>query len=132
MFKKISVTVAVAASALVINACSTYGGYTPTVDTYNDPNPGRIQQDQAECNQLARSASNTATETAKGAAGGALLGAAGGALLGAIGGNAGKGAAIGAAAGGIGGAGYQGVDADSQFRRAYINCMRNRGHNVIN
>ena len=132
MFKKISVTLVLTTSALALNGCSTYGGYSPTVDTYNDPNPARLQQDEAECKQIARDSSNTAVETAKGAAGGALLGAAAGAAIGAVTGDPGKGAAIGAAAGGIGGAGYQGVDADSQFRRSYINCMRNRGHNVSN
>lgn len=118
--------------ALLLTGCSTYGGYTPTVDPYSDPNPQTLQRDMSECQGLARNASSTATEAAKGGAAGALLGAAGGAAIGAITGNAGKGAAIGAAAGGIGGAGYQGYDADNQFKRAYINCMRNRGHSVTN
>ena len=76
----------------------------PTVDSYNDPNAYRINQDMAECKQLASQASGgTAKETAIGAGTGALLGAAGGAIIGAFTGSAGTGAAIGAATGGFGG-----------------------------
>jgi hypothetical protein len=39
---------------------------------------------------------------------------------------------IGAAAGGIGGASKQGFGTEEAYKRAYSNCMRNRGHNVIN
>ena len=61
-----------------------------------------------------------------------LAGAAGGAALGAIMGDPGKGAAIGAATGGIGGGAYTGVSADQKFKQAFNNCMRSRGHNVVN
>ena len=132
MIKKISVASIVLASAVIASGCATYGGYQPVVDSYNDPNASRIQQDMADCKMLAKEAGSTGTEALKGGAVGALGGAAAGAALGAIIGNPGTGAALGAAAGGIGGAGYQGVDADNQFKRAYINCMRNRGHNVVN
>jgi outer membrane lipoprotein SlyB len=117
---------------LLLGGCATYGGYTPTVDPYNDRNAYRIQQDEQECKDLARQAGSLGTETAKGAVAGGLLGAAAGAAIGAVTGNPGKGAAYGAAAGGFGGATHQGLSADEQFKRAYINCMRNRGHNVIN
>lgn len=132
MSKKISTFLAVAVTALIANGCATYGGYEPVVDTYNDPNAYRLQQDQNECRMLAKEAASTGTETAKGVAGGALLGAAAGAAIGAVAGNPGGGAAIGAAAGGIGGGANQGYDADNQYKRAYINCLRNRGHNVVN
>lgn len=124
--------------SLLLGACASGGGGqsfgapTAAVDTYNDPNAARLQQDQYECQQMAeQTAGNTALEGAKGAAIGGLLGAAGGAAIGAIAGNAGKGAAIGAAAGGIGGAAKQGYGAHSDKNRIYKNCLRNRGHNVL-
>lgn len=132
MIKRIPVVLAVIATAFIANGCATYGGYQPVVDTYNDPNAYRLQQDQQECRMLAKEAASTGTETLKGAGVGALGGAAAGAALGAVLGHPGSGAALGAAAGGIGGAGYQSVDADNQFKRAYINCLRNRGHKVVN
>ena len=93
--------------SILLTACASQGGWTPTVDSYNDPNAYRINQDMAECKQLAGQASGgTATETAVGAGTGALLGAAGGAIIGAFTGSPGTGAAIGAAAGGFGGGAY--------------------------
>jgi hypothetical protein len=72
--------------------CATYSDWKPTVDSYNDPNAGRIPQDLSECKQLSSQTSGDGTEeTAKGAA------------LGAISGDAGTGAALGAALGGFGG-----------------------------
>ena len=132
MLKKVAVKAAVLTSAVIVGGCATYGGWEPTVDPYNDRNPAMIQQDAEQCKMLARQAGSTGTESLKGAGAGALIGGAGGAALGAITGNPATGAAIGATIGGIGGATTQGMDADSQFKRAYINCMRNRGHNVVN
>ena len=88
-------------------------------------------QDGAECREMAKNAANIGTEALKSGAVGGLLGAAGGAALGAALGNAGTGAALGAAAGGIGGGAYTGLSADQEFKRIYKNCMRNRGHNVL-
>lgn len=120
-------------SALLASGCASQTGWSPTVDPYNDRNLGRVNQDTAECQQLAGQASNgTLKESAKGAGVGALAGAAGGAVLGAIAGNAGTGAALGAAVGGIGGAAQQGTQSEAQYKRAFINCMRGRGHNVVN
>lgn len=116
----------------LMGGCATYTGWQPTVDPYNDRNPAMIGPDTEECKMLARQAGGTGTESLKGGAAGALIGAAGGAALGAITGNPATGAAIGAAAGGIGGAAQQGTSGDEQYKRAFINCMRNRGHNVIN
>jgi outer membrane lipoprotein SlyB len=132
MKKEISVVFVVLVSSAIVSGCATYGGYQPVVDPYNDPNAYRSQQDAQECQGLAREASSTGMETAKGVAAGGLLGAAAGAAIGAVAGSPGTGAAIGAAAGGIGGGTYTGTDADNQYKRAYINCMRNRGHNVVN
>jgi outer membrane lipoprotein SlyB len=121
------------AGGLLLSACATQTGWTPTVDSYNDPNAHRINQDMTECQQLASHASGgTAKESAIGAGVGGLIGAAGGAALGAIAGSPGTGAAIGAAAGGIGGGAKQGFESESGYKRAYSNCMRNRGHRVVN
>jgi hypothetical protein len=130
--KKLSTSFIVAGS-LMLSACASQTGWTPTVDTYNDRNVGRISQDMAECKDLASQASGgTLKESAIGAGVGGLIGAAGGAAVGAITGSPGTGAALGAAVGGIGGGAKQGLDAEGQYKRAYSNCMRNRGHNIVN
>lgn len=129
--KKLSFA-AIAASAFVLTACATATGWTPTVDTYNDPNAARLNQDMQECQQLASQSSPAVKDTATGVAVGGLLGAAGGAAIGAVTGNPGAGAAIGAAAGGIGGGAMQGVQSDDRYKNAYRSCLRQRGHNVLN
>ncbi|MGR8933717.1 MAG: glycine zipper family protein [Gammaproteobacteria bacterium] len=128
----------VAALPLLLGACADSGGMqnfgapTAAVDPHNDPNAYRLQQDQYECRQIAEQGSGgTLMQGAKGAAIGGLVGAAGGAAVGAIAGNAGKGAAIGAAVGGIGAGAQQGYSAQSDKNRIYKNCLRNRGHNVL-
>jgi len=122
--------------SLLLSACATQTGWTPTVDTYNDPNAYRLSQDMAECRDLASQASGgTVKESAIGAGVGGLLGAAGGAAIGAIAGGgsgAATGAAIGGAAGVIGGGAKQGIESESAYKRAYANCLRYRGHRVIN
>ena len=116
----------------LLSGCYSYGGCQPTVDTYNDPNAYRINQDMAECKQLASQASGgTAKETAIGAGTGALLGAAGGAIIGAFTGSPGTGAAIGAATGGFGGGAYKGLSTEDKYKNAYNNCMSGRGHTVV-
>ena len=132
MFRKFTVIGLILASAIIASGCATYGGYQPVVDPYNDPNIGRLEQDKAECGSLANQAGSVGAETMKGVGVGALIGAAGGAAMGAIYGNPATGAATGAAIGGIGGGANQGIDADNQYKRAFNNCMRGRGHNVIN
>jgi outer membrane lipoprotein SlyB len=116
-----------------VSGCYSYGGYTPTVDAYGDKNAYRINQDMAECRQLAEQASGggTGKETLIGAGVGGLIGAAAGAAIGAAAGNPGMGAAIGAGAGGFGGAAKQGFTSEDRFRNAYNQCMSGRGHNVI-
>jgi outer membrane lipoprotein SlyB len=122
----------VLASALAVGGCATYGGYQPTVDTTHDANAQSISRDRAECQQLAKQASGgTARQAATGGVVGGLLGAAAGAAIGAATGNPGKGAAIGGAAGGIGGGAYKGLSADEAYKQAYGDCMRNRGHTVV-
>ena len=116
----------------LLSGCYSYGGWQPTVDPYNDPNAYRINQDTAECKQLASEASGgTTKETAIGAGTGALLGAAGGAIVGAFAGNPGMGAAIGAAGGGFGGGAYKGLSTEEKYKNSYNNCMSGRGHKVV-
>ena len=121
-----------AAGLLLLSGCATYSGWQPVADTQNDPNAANLTKDTEECKALASEAGSVGTETAKGAATGGLLGAAAGAAIGAVTGNPGSGAAIGAAAGGIGGGAYTGISGDDNYKRAYTNCMRGRGHNIIN
>lgn len=120
------------AMAWVVSGCAYQSSWTPAVDPYGDPNVANIQRDQIECRTLAKHASgNPVNEIGKGALIGGATGAAAGAAIGAVSGVPGAGAAIGAAAGGIGGMVEQGFGADHQYKQAFINCMRNRGHNVI-
>ena len=121
-------------ASLLLAACASQTNWAPTVDPYsNTSNNSRLNQDMYECRQLANQASGgTASETAVGVGVGGLLGAASGAAIGAIAGNAGKGAAIGATAGAIGGGTRQGLQAEDVYKRAYSNCLRNRGHSVVN
>lgn len=113
--------------------CASMTGWTPTVDTYGDPNASRISADMVECQQIARQASGWSPgEAGTGAVAGGLLGAAAGAALGAATGSPGAGAALGAAAGGLTGGAYKGLTAEDNYKRAYSNCMRNRGHRVVN
>ncbi len=129
--KKVTTSI-VFIGTIMLSGCYSAGGYQPTVDPYNDPNAYRINQDAADCKQLASQASGgTAKETAIGAGVGGLVGAAGGAVVGAFTGNPAAGAAIGAAAGGLGGAAKQGFSAEDRFKGAYNNCMSGRGHRVI-
>ena len=66
--KKITVS-SIFIGSVLLTACASQGGWEPTVDSYNDPNANRINQDMVECKQLASKASGgTATETAVGLA----------------------------------------------------------------
>ena len=117
---------------LFVAGCASQSGWTPTVDTYNDPNVARLNQDIVECKALAQRVSGyTPREVGEGAIVGGAIGAATGAAVGAVFGSAGKGAAVGAAAAGIGGATYKGLDAEAKYKRAYSDCLRNRGHKVL-
>ena len=126
-----SVSVSVVSSFLLLG-CAQTSQWSPTVDTYGDPRAQYLSQDEAECKALAeRAAGSTAQQTGEGALFGGLLGAAAGAAIGAAVGSAGTGAAIGAATGGFGGGAYKGMSSNEEYKSAYVNCMRRRGHNVI-
>jgi len=115
----------------IFYGCASHGGYRPTVDPYGDPRADRIGQDLYECDGLAYQASRVEEESVKGAVVGGGIGMIGGAILGSISGHPIEGAMVGAAAGGLAGGVGQGMNADQRFVHAYRNCMRNRGHNVI-
>ncbi len=120
-------------SLALLSACASQTNWAPTVDPYGNPNAHRLNQDLHECRQLAHQASGgTALETAKGAGVGGLLGAAAGAAIGAIAGNPATGAAIGATAGVFGGGSKTGFQAEYDYKRAYSNCLRHRGHYLLN
>ncbi len=123
----------VAASfALLLAGCVNQSTWTPTVDSFGDPNAWRISQDEAQCRQLATQAAGSSVQkTAERVGIGGALGAAAGAAIGAAAGDAGMGAAIGAAAGGFGGGAYEGFATNASFKRDFDQCMRERGHEVI-
>jgi outer membrane lipoprotein SlyB len=115
-----------------LSACVSQTQWTPTVDTYGNSRAQFVTRDQQECRQLAMQVSGNSTgQAARGAVTGGLLGAAAGAGIGAAAGSAGRGAAIGAAAGGLGTGTVRGVQSNQAFQRAFAQCMRNRGHNVL-
>lgn len=124
--------VTIISSSLFFSGCASQSNWSPTVDPYGSPNAHRINQDLYECKQLALQASGgTIQETATGAVVGGLIGAASGAAIGAISGNPGAGAAYGAAAGTFGGGAKQGFESEDTYKRAYSNCMRHRGHYIV-
>lgn len=107
--------------------------WQPTVDTYGSSRAQYVTRDMEQCRALAQGAGGSAAQAGvRGAVTGGLVGAAGGAAVGAALGNAGRGAAVGAAAGGIGRGVGQASQSEQAFRRAFSNCMRQRGHRVIN
>lgn len=128
---RIPVLVILLVVIFIFSGCASHGGYRPTVDPYGDPRADRIGQDLYECESLAHRASRVGEESAKGALVGGGIGMLGGALLGGLHGHPVQGAMVGATAGGLAGGVSQGMNADQRFVYAYRNCMRNRGHNVI-
>jgi hypothetical protein len=108
--------------------------WTPTVDTYGSSRAQFLSRDTVECRSMAEQAAggSGAGQAARGAVRGGAVGAAGGAAMGAVLGNAGRGAALGAVAGGVSRGTRQSASADAAFQRAFSNCLRSRGHNVLN
>jgi len=119
--------------ATALSGCVSQSTWTPTVDTYGSSRAQFVTRDQAECRQLAMQVSGSTTgQTAQGAVGGGLLGAAAGAAIGAAaGGNAGRGALAGGAVGAVGGGAIRASQSNAAFQRAFNQCMRNRGHQVL-
>ncbi len=120
------------ACALLATACTNRNTWRPTIDPYNNPASERLSVDEAQCRQIANEAAGGAgSGAAKGGAMSALLGAATGAAMGAIWGDPGGGAAAGAAFGAAGGGARGGMSSDAHFKQVFSNCMRGRGHNVL-
>lgn len=120
-------------SLLASCATTPQSQWTPTVDTYGSSRAQYLSRDLNECRGLAMQVSGDSSEQAiRGGVQTGLLGAAGGAAIGGIlGGGAGSGAAAGGAIGALAGGAAQGSQSEAQFRRAFNDCMRRRGHNVI-
>lgn len=128
-----AVSAFVLTGSLLITGCTSQASWTPTVDTYGNSRAQYLSQDTEECRSLARRASGDTMEDAgTGAAIGAFAGAAGGALIGSMVGRPGRGALLGAAAGTVGGGTVGATTTQADFKQAFSNCMRARGHNVIN
>ncbi|GAB6139516.1 hypothetical protein JCM14076_02450 [Methylosoma difficile] len=111
--------------------CASMSGWHPIIDPRMDQHPETAQRDMVECKSLAEQASDLTKEVAMGAGVGAVTGAAGGAAVGAVAGSAATGAAVGsilAIPAGL----WEGYQANEDFKRAFKNCMRQRGHTVVN
>jgi len=118
---------------MLLAGCATQQPWRPTVDTYGSSQAQYVHRDMEECRQLALQVSgDTGRQAATGAVTGGLVGAAAGAAIGSAFGSAGRGAMVGGAVGGIGRGVQQASRAESSFQQAYVNCMRQRGHRVIN
>lgn len=115
--------------------CAGVSRWEPTLNTVVDKNAARSELDLAECRILANKAAGWLTEGAEGtlvsAAGGAAEGAVIGALVSGAGG-AGVAAAAGAPIGAIAGLWWSEYEANFAFKRAYSNCLFQRGHYPIN
>lgn len=118
---------------LFVAACATSQPWTPTVDTFGSDNSQYVHRDMHECRELAfRVSGSTPNQTVRGAATGGLVGAVGGTAIGAALGHTGRGAAIGATAGALGSGVASNRSTENAFQQAYVNCMRQRGHRVLN
>jgi len=109
--------------------CAGVSRWEPVLNTKVDKNAASAEQDVAECRVLADQAAGWLVEGAEGALVGAAGGAAEGAVIGAlVSGGAGPAAAAGAPIGAIAGLWYSGYNADLTFKRAFSNCLYQRGH----
>lgn len=128
------------AAVAILTGCATTSQtqWTPTVDTYGSSQAQFLTRDTEECRALAMRASGSTSEQARqSAVSQGLVGAGAGAAIGAVvdGGTwrgARRGAAIGGVAGAVTGGQSAAAQTDAQFQRAFNNCMRQRGHTVIN
>lgn len=117
---------------LLVTGCTNRNTWRPTIDPYNNPSAQQVGVDEAQCRQIANQAAGSkAGEGAKRGALAGLFSAAMGAAVGAIWGSAGRGAATGAVVGSMSGGVSGAASADAHFKRIFSNCMRGRGHNVL-
>jgi hypothetical protein len=126
--------VPIATLSLLAASLAVASTWTPTVDTYGNARAQYLSRDMAECRSMAQQAGGGSAvgQGALGAVRGGAVGAAGGAAMGAVLGNAGRGAALGAVGGGVTGGVRNAGASDAAFQQAFRNCLRGRGHNVIN
>jgi hypothetical protein len=115
----------------LLGGCASMSGWHPVIDPRMDQHPDTTQRDMMECKNLAEQASDVTKEVGMGVGVGAVTGAAGGAAAGAIAGSAATGAAAGALLAIPAGL-WEGYQANEDFKRAFKNCMRQRGHTVVN
>lgn len=125
----------IAALAVTMFGCATATRWEPTMNPMPHKAAANESRDLAECKVLALKASGFLEEGAEGT----LAGAAGAAAIGAIAGatipgavSAGTGAVIGAPIGAVAGLWYAEYEADLTYKRAYSNCLWQRGHFPIN
>ena len=122
-------------TALMMTGCAGVSKWEPTMNSMPHKNQAAEAQDVAECRVLADKAAGWVTEGAEGtlvsAAGGAAEGAVIGALISGAGG-AGVAAAAGAPIGAIAGLWWSEYEANFAFKRAFSNCLFQRGHYPIN
>jgi outer membrane lipoprotein SlyB len=115
--------------------CAGTTKWEPTLNSMPHKNQAAESKDLAECKDLAFQAAGYVKEGAEwafvSAAGGAAEGAVIGALVSGAGG-AGMAAAAGAPIGAIAGLWYAEYEADINYKRAYSNCLFQRGHYPIN
>jgi outer membrane lipoprotein SlyB len=118
---------------LLVAACATSQPWTPTVDNFGSSQSQYVHRDMHECRELAFQVSgHTPNQAVRGAATGGLVGAVAGTAIGAAVGHTGRGAAIGATAGAVGAGATRARSTEQAFQQAYVNCMRQRGHRVVN
>ena len=117
--------------SVLATGCASMSGWRPILDPRMDQHPETAQRDMVECKTLADQASDVTKEVALGAGVGAVTGAAGGAAVGAVAGSAATGAAAGAILAVPAGL-WEGYQANEDFKRAFKNCMRQRGHAIVN
>lgn len=129
----------ISAGIILLAGCATTSQtqWTPTVDTYGNSQAQYLSRDTEECRSLAmRTSGSTSEQATQGAVSTGLLGAAGGAAIGGILGGSrrslGRGAALGAVGGALAGGVSSASQTEAQFKQAFNNCMRQRGHNVLN
>jgi len=115
--------------------CASTTKWEPTLNTMPHKAQSSEAQDVAECRVLSDKAAGFFAEGAEGAlvsgAGAAAEGAVIGALVSGAGG-AGVAAAAGAPIGAIAGLWYSEYEANLTFKRAFSNCLYQRGHFPIN
>lgn len=121
--------------ALIMTGCASVSKWEPTLNAKVDKNSNSAEQDVLECRVLADKAAGWVSEGVEGAlvsgAGGAAEGAVIGALVSGAGG-AGVAAAAGAPIGAIAGLWWSEYEANLEFKRAFSNCLWQRGHPVVN